>query len=382
MGWDDEDKGNAWRPKGEKGPADLDAIVRDLQRKLSAFFGGRKSGGGGPDGGMPVNAGVIGFAAVALIGLWALTGFYTVDEAERGVVLRFGAYGRTSQPGLRWHLPWPIESVDTVNTGATETWTYSGSMLTRDENIVDVDLIVQYRRTDPESYLFSLRDPETTLRDVTASAIREIIGKNLLDFILTDGRPEVAARTQDLLQSTLDSYGIGITVYEVNMQEANFPAEVESSVQDAIKAREDRERAILEAQAYSNDILPRARGAAARQRENAEAYRAETIANAEGEADRFVQIMGAYQNAPDVTRERLYIETLEEVLENSSKVLVDSGEGGNSNLLYLPLDRLVEGRRANRGSSSSSSEQESQQSAPPVPASEFEISRSRERSSR
>lgn len=382
MGWDDEDKGNAWRPKGEKGPADLDAIVRDLQRKLSAFFGGRKSGGGGPGGDMPVNAGVIGFAAVALIGLWALTGFYTVDEAERGVVLRFGAYDRTSQPGLRWHLPWPIESVDRVNTGATETWTYSGSMLTRDENIVDVDLIVQYRRTDPENYLFSLRDPETTLRDVTASAIREIIGKNLLDFILTDGRPEVAARTQDLLQSTLDSYGIGITVYEVNMQEANFPAEVESSVQDAIKAREDRERAILEAQAYSNDILPRARGAAARQIENAEAYRAETIANAEGEADRFVQIMGAYQDAPDVTRERLYIETLEEVLENSSKVLVDSGEGGNSNLLYLPLDRLVEGRRASGESSSSSSEQESQRPAPPVPASEFEISRSRERSSR
>lgn len=387
MAWDDDNKkGNdSWRPKGDKGPADLDAIVRDLQRRISGWFSGRKGGGSG--GNNPLNAGIIGFAFVALIGVWALTGFYTVDEAEQGVVLRFGNHVDTTQPGLRWHLPWPIEAAETVNTGATETWTYQGSMLTRDENIVIVDLIVQYRRTNPVAYLFSLREPETTLRDVTASAIREIIGKNGLDFILTDGRPEVASRTQELLQTTLDTYGTGITVYEVNMQEANFPAEVESAVQDAIKAREDRERAILEAQAYTNDILPRARGNAARQIEEAEAYRARKIANAEGEADRFVQVMGAYQNAPDVTRERLYLETLEQILADSSKVLIDQGEGGggSNNLLYLPLDQLMRGRSTADSSSDSSSSSSSSSSSDPQSVSMpsgVEISSSRQRTSR
>ena len=364
MAWDDEDKGNPWRPRGEKGPADLDAIVRDFQRKLAGLFGGRRGGGagsGGESGGPSISAGVLGFGAVVLVGLWALTGFYKIDAAERGVVLRFGEYSATTQPGLRWHLPWPLERVEKINTGATERWTYQGSMLTRDENIVNVDLVVQFRRTDPLQYLFSLRNPEDTLRDVTASAIREIVGKNELDFILTEGRAEIASQTQDLLQGTLDLYETGITVYEVNMQEANFPREVEISVQDAIKAREDRERAILEAEAYSNDVLPRARGAAARQLQNAEAYRARVIADAEGEADRFVSILGAYRRAPGVTRERLYLETLEQVLGSSTKVLVDT-EGSN-NVLYLPLDQLGPRRRnpindafqANSGPSAQSS---------------------------
>lgn len=350
MGWDDGDKGNPWRPNGDKGPADLDAIVRDFQRKLSALFGGR--GGRGPDiggGGAKLGSGLLGFAFVILVGLWALTGFYKVDAAERGVVLRFGQYQTTTQPGLRWHLPWPVERIETINTGETMRWPYQGSMLTRDENIVNVEVIVQYRRTDPYAFLFSLRDPEETLRDVTASAIREIIGKNELDFILTEGRLEIAAQTQELLQSTLDSYGTGITVYEVNLQDANFPAAVEASVQDAIKAREDRERAILEAESYRNDVLPRARGAAARQVQDAEAYKAQVIADAEGESDRFVQILREYEKAPAVTRERLYIETLEEILSNSTKVLVDT-EGGN-NLLYLPLDQLM--RRDSLGPGSS-----------------------------
>jgi membrane protease subunit HflK len=215
-------------------------------------------------------------------------------------------------------------------------------MLTRDENIVNVDLVIQFRRSDPEAFVFNMRDPEAALLDVTASAIREVIGRNLLDFILTDGRPEVARDAQDLLQSTLDSYGAGITIYEVNLVEANFPAEVEESVQDSIRAREDRARRILEAEEFSNDILPRARGEASRRRQDAEAYRAQVVADAEGEADRFTQILAEYQKAPDVTRERLYIETLEEILRNSTKVLVDT-EGGN-NLLYLPLDQLVQRR--------------------------------------
>ncbi|WP_428103472.1 FtsH protease activity modulator HflK [Candidatus Rariloculus sp.] len=342
MGWDDKDKDNPWKPGGDKKPADLDAIMRDFQRKVAGIFGGNRDPGRGQNGRRSLNSGLLGIAAVIVVGIWALTGFYKVDAAERGIVLRFGQYTATTSPGLRWHLPWPIETVELVNTSVTERWPYQGSMLTRDENIVIVDLIVQYRRADPYAYMFSLRDPEDTLRDVTASAIREIIGKNDLDFILTEGRADVSAQTHDLLQNTLDSYGTGITVYEVNLQEANFPREVEGSVQDAVKAREDRERRILEAESYSNDILPRARGAAARQLQDAEAYRARAIADADGEADRFVAILAEYQKAPNVTRERLYIETLEEVLSNSTKVLIDT-EGGN-NLLYLPLDQLTRRR--------------------------------------
>ena len=208
-----------------------------------------------------------------------------------------------------------------------------------DENIVNVALVVQFRRTDPQSFMFNLRNPEATLEAATASAIREVIGRNVLDFILTDGRAEVSQQAQDLLQATLDSYEAGITIYEVNLVNAEFPSEVEVAVQDSIRAREDRERRILEAQTYSNDILPRARGEAERRRQEAEAYREQVVADAEGESDRFTQILAEYQKAPGVTRERMYIETLEEVLRTSTKVLVDT-EGGN-NLLYLPLDQLV-----------------------------------------
>src|SRR5690606_2472624 len=291
----------------------------------------------------PVRATLAAAGAAVLLAVWALSGIYVVDAAERGVVLRFGAYQATTLPGLRWHLPWPIETVEKINIGETVSWRYDGSMLTRDENIVNVNLVVQYRRTDPQAFLFNMRDPERTLYDVTASAIRETVGKNELDFILTEGRNEIAAQTQELLQATLDAYGAGITVYEVNLQEAQFPREVEVAVQDAIKAREDRERRILEAEAYRNQILPQARGEAERQRQEAEAYRARVIADAEGEADRFLQILAEYRAAPEVTRERIYLETLEEVLGNSTKVLVNT-EGGN-NMLYLPLDQLRERNR-------------------------------------
>jgi membrane protease subunit HflK len=358
MAWDDGNNKDPWRSRGSKGPADLDAIVKDLQRKLSGFFGGKGRGGGGEgEGGSTgtgpkFGSGLMSFAVVILVGLWALTGFYVVDEAERGVVLRFGQYTRITMPGLRWHLPRPIENALLVNTEEMVRLPYQGSMLTRDENIVDVELIVQFRRTDPEAFLFSLREPEETLRDVTASAIREVIGKNELDFILTEGRAEVATRAQELLQQTLDAYGTGLTVYEVNLQDANFPAEVEESVQDAIKAREDKERSILAAQSYTNAKVPEARGAAARQVQDAEAYRAQVVNDAEGESSRFTQILTEYQRAPEVTRERIYLETLESILANSTKVLVDT-DGGN-NLLYLPLDQLMQ-RREQSGNQSTSS---------------------------
>src|SRR3970040_2506416 len=185
MGWDDGDKGNPWRSDRDKGPADLDAVVRDFQRTRAGLLGGARGGAG--LGGQSLNSGLIGSGLVLLVAIWALTGVYMIDAAERGVVLRFGAYHATTQPGLRWHLPWPIEQVEKINTGATQGLPYQGSMLTRDENIVNIDLVVQYRRTDPENYLFNMRDPENTLRDMTASAIREFVGKNFVDFILTGG---------------------------------------------------------------------------------------------------------------------------------------------------------------------------------------------------
>jgi modulator of FtsH protease HflK len=372
MGWNDGDKGNPWRPERDKGPADLDAVVRDFQRRLAGLFGGGRGGSGGRSSGS-LSSSLVGTGLFLLVALWALTGVYVVDAAEQGVVLRFGAYQATTQPGLRWHLPWPIERVEKVNIGATERLPYQGSMLTRDENIVNVELIVQFRRHDPHEYLFNMRDPENTLRDVTASAIREVIGKNVLDFILTEGRAEVAAQTQELLQATLDTYGAGVTVYEVNLQEANFPREVEGSVQDAIKAREDRERRILEAETYRNQILPVARGDAEVERQNAEAYRAEVVANAEGESERFMQILGEYEMAPEVTRERLYLETLEEILSTSTKVLMDT-EGGN-NVLYLPLDQLVQRRRSQPAN-------EPAAVAAPTPMTNNVAPRARERESR
>lgn len=345
MAWDDGEKKNPWRSDKDKGPVDLDAVVRDLQRRLAGLFrGGRGGGGGRSSGDLPLTSGFFASAAVLVAAIWALTGVYVVDEAQRGVVLRFGAFQELTQPGLRWHLPWPIETVERININATEQLPYSGSMLTRDENIVNVDLRVQFRRTDAQKFMFNTREPESTLIDATASAIREVVGRNVLDFILTEGRTEVARETQELLQATLDAYGAGITVYEVNMQDANFPREVESSVQDSIKAREDRERRILEAQSYSNEILPRARGEAAARRQAAEAYRGQVIANAEGESDRFAQILVQYQKTPAVTRERLYLETIEAVFANSTKVLVDT-KGGN-NLLYLPLEQLMQRRAA------------------------------------
>jgi membrane protease subunit HflK len=342
MAWDDGEKKNPWRSDKDKGPVDLDAVVRDLQRRLAGLFRGGRGGGGRGPGDQPLTSGFFASAAVLVVVIWALTGFYQVDEAQRGVVLRFGAFQELAQPGLRWHLPWPIESVERININATEQLPYSGSMLTRDENIVNVDLRVQFRRTDAQKFLFNTREPENTLIDATASAIREVVGRNVLDFILTEGRTEVARETQELLQATLDAYGAGITVYQVNLQDANFPREVESSVQDSIKAREDRERRILEAQSYSNEILPRARGEAATRRQAAEAYRGEVVANAEGESDRFTQIAAQYQKSPVVTRERMYLETLEAILARSTKVVVDTK--GSNNLLYLPLDQLMERR--------------------------------------
>jgi membrane protease subunit HflK len=352
MAWDDGNNNDPWKPRGNQGPADLDAIVKDLQRKLSGFFGGGNRGGdgGGNGPGARIGSGILSFLVVIALGLWAASGFYTVDEAEQAVVLRFGNHVNTAAPGLNWHLPFPIERVVKINTEEVVSWRYQGSMLTRDENIIIVNVIVQYRRADPEAFLFSLRDPELTLQDVTASAIREIVGKNDLDYILNEGRLDIAAQALSLLQSTLDSYrgeeweSSGITVYEVNMQEAQFPEPVQPAVRDVITASADRERRIYEAETYRNQILPRAEGLAVRQIEDAEAYRAQVVNDAQGESSRFSAILREYQRQPEVTRQRIHLETLEAIYGNSTKVLVDT-DGGN-NLLYLPLDQLQQRRNA------------------------------------
>jgi membrane protease subunit HflK len=283
-----------------------------------------------------------GTVALVLLGVWALTGFYIVDAAERGVVTRFGQYVATTEPGLRWHIPWPIEARQIINVETIEGVTDQTRMLTADENLVDINIAVQYRRAEPVSYAFNVRDPDQTLKEVAESAIREIVGRSKLDFVLEQGRQEITAKTKDLIQRTLDAYKTGIEVTSVNLQGVSVPEQVQSSQRDAIKAREDRERLALEAQAYANDILPKAKGSAARQTEDAAAYKARIVADAEGEAQRFTQLLESYERAPGVVRQRLYFETIEEVFGNTNKVLVDTK--GTGNMVYLPLDKLSEGR--------------------------------------
>lgn len=351
MAWNESGNGkNPWDRGRRDGPPDLDRVLRDLQRKLSGLLRGGRGGGGlggaaGAPGGGSLPWLVIGVVVVG----WLATGFYQVDDAGRGVVLRFGRYVETTLPGLRWHLPWPIERVERVNINEIVPFRQQFRMLTRDENIIEVDLSVQYRRADPVQYLFNVRDPDRTLEQVSESAIREVIGKNELDFVLTAGRSEIALQTEKLIQQTLDDYKAGLVVTKVNLQDANFPSQVQAAVQDAIKAREDRERLSFEAQKYANEIVPLARGEAVRRQNEAEGYRQRVIADAQGEASRFTQLLAEYEKAPAITRKRIYLDVLEEIYGNANKVLLDTRGSGNSNLVYLPLEKLLEQREAQGG---------------------------------
>ena len=347
MAWNDPGRNrNPWGNRPDRGAADLDEALRNLQQKLAGMFGGQGGGGAGGGEGGGGDATMRGFGAgtvvLVLVAIWAATGLYKVDAAERAVVTRFGQYVGTTEPGLRWHLPWPIETRQIVNVESVEGFSDQTRMLTSDENLVDINIAVQYRRAEARAYAFNVRDPESTLGEVSESAIREIVGRSRLDFVLEEGRQEIAARTKELIQRTLDSYETGIEVTSVNLQGVAVPEQVATAQRDAIKAREDKERLALEAQAYANDILPKARGSAARQLEDAQAYRARITADAEGEAERFSKLLAAYERAPGVTRQRLYFETLEQVLGNTNKVLVDTKGAGN--MMYLPLDKLMERR--------------------------------------
>ena len=345
MAWNDPGRNRSpWGNRPDRGAADLDEALRNLQRRLTGLFGGGAGGTGGNAGG---GGGALrGFGAgtvvLVLLAVWAATGLYKVDAAERAVVTRFGKYVGTTEPGLRWHLPWPIETRQIVNVESIEGFSNQTRMLTSDENLVDINIAVQYRRAEARPYAFNVREPESTLGEVSESAIREIVGRSRLDFVLEEGRQEIAASTKELIQRTLDSYQTGIEVTSVNLQGVAVPEQVSSAQRDAIKAREDKERLGLEAQAYANDILPKARGSAARQLEDAQAYKARIVADAEGEAERFLKLLQAYERAPGVTRQRLYFETVEEVFGNTNKVLVDTK--GTGNMIYLPLDKLTDRR--------------------------------------
>ena len=286
----------------------------------------------------------IGVIIAVIVVLWSLSGIYKVDDAERGVVMQFGRYHSTTMPGLHWHIPFPIQNVDMVNVAAVESYKHQTRMLTADENLVIVDTVVQFRRADPIAFLFNVRNPLATLAEVSESAIREIVGSATLDFVVTEGRAEIAERTKVLIQGVLDDYGAGLEVTSVNLQDANFPPQVQASVEDVIKAREDKERLALEAQSYANDIVPRARGNAARQVLDAEAYTARVVADARGESARFEALLDEYLKAPEVTRERLYLETVESVYGSTNKVLIDAD--GSGNLLYLPMNELLKGQRS------------------------------------
>ena len=333
MAWNEPGNGkDPWKRDGDQ-PNDLDQIVQQWQRRLGGIFGGRGGGraAGGGGGGY--------ILAILLVVAWGITGFYRVDEAERGVVQRFGAFTETTLPGLHWHIPFPIERVDLVNANQVSNYAYRTEMLTADEQYVNIDMVVQYRRTDPVAFSFNVVEPELTLQDVTESALREVVGTSELEVLIAARRDEIASRTQEVLQNTLDSYGAGLTITSISLENVNYPEAVQAAVDDAQKARNDSERFQLEADRYARDVVPRARGEAARILEDAKAYRDRVIADAEGEAGRFEALLAEYQKAPEVTRERLYIDAIEEVYGRSNKVFMDAE--GSGNLLYLPLDRML-----------------------------------------
>ena len=348
MGWNEPPGGNngkdPWGSKGGRknsgdGPPDLDEIVRKMQQSLGGIFGRTSSNGSANGGGSSLP---VAFILIAIMAWLVFDSFYAIDEQERGVVLRFGEHVADLPPGLSLRFPRPIEKVIKVNVGQLRSISHQATMLTQDENIVDVEVAVQWKIRDPADYLFNLLAPAATLRQVTESAVREVIGKSKLDFVLTEGRSEIAQRQEVLIQEIMDIYKSGVVIAKVEMQTAKPPDEVKAAFDDAIKAREDEQKSVNQAEAYRNDTIPKARGGAARLREEANAYKAKVIAMAEGEASRFEQLLAEYQLAPEVTRQRLYLDAIESVLSNSSKVLIDS-ENSNS-LMYLPIDKLMERR--------------------------------------
>ncbi|PXW86132.1 protease FtsH subunit HflK [Nitrosomonas sp. Nm84] len=342
--------------KGDSGPPDLDDVLRNVNKKINNIFGQKKGGGDddGPRDKAPKqqSGGNIALILGLLVVVWLGSGFYIVEEGHRGVVLRFGQFVETAPAGLRWHLPYPVEKVEIVNVSQVRTVEIGyrnnvrskvlreSLMLTDDENIIDIQFAVQYILNDPEKFLFKNRSPDDAVLQAAETAIRQVIGKSKMDYVLYEGREQVAAKATQLMQKILDRYEIGISISKVTMQNAQPPEQVQAAFDDAVKAGQDRERQKNEGQAYANDVIPRAVGNAARLIQESEGYKQRVIVSAEGDARRFEQILVEYSKAPTVTRERLYLDMMQQVLSNTSKILVDQKSGNN--LLYLPLDKLIQ----------------------------------------
>lgn len=323
---------------GRQGPPDLDEALRKLQDSLNGIFGGKKSSGSG-NGSAAGGLGLIGIALAVLAALWLYSAVYVVDEQEQAVVLRFGKYYETVGPGLNIYFP-PIDRKFQENVTRERAYSAQGQMLTEDENIIEVPLTVQYRISNLQDFVLNVDQPEVSLQHATDSALRHVVGSTAMDQVLTEGRELMASEVKERLQRFLDNYRTGISVTQVNVQSAAAPREVQEAFDDVIRAREDEQRAKNQAEAYANGVVPEARGQAQRIIEDANGYRDEVIARAQGEAERFSKLLTEYRKAPEVTRERLYLEAMQEVFSNTSKVLV-TGDKGQNNLLYLPLDKMV-----------------------------------------
>src|SRR6056297_796679 len=347
MPWNEPGRGGGngqdpWKGGGQQ-PPDLDEVFANVQKRLKKIMGG----GGGDDGGdgssqgpgSGPGLGAIIALVVVLAGIWtAWNSVHIIDESERGVVLRFGEYTRTMMPGLRFTFPAPIETIEKVNVAQVRSQENQARMLTSDENLIELGFAVQYRVLDPANFLFEVEQPEVTLAEASDSAIREVVGTNQMDFILEQGRGEIASAARELLQQIVERYDAGIEILSFNLQQVRPPNQVQAAFDDVVRAREDQVRFANEAQAYANQVIPEARGRSARIMEEAQGYRDSVIAQAEGEADRFVAVYEEYAKAPEVTRQRLYLQELESLYSTTPKVLLDANS--SNNLLYLPLDRL------------------------------------------
>jgi len=345
------------RPRGgnNQGPPDLDEAFRKLQDKLNDMFGGKKrpnNGGSNSGDGRRGGFGLLGLAVIVLLGFWLYNAIYVVDEQEQAVILRFGQYHRTVGPGLNFYLP-VLERKFQENVTRERAYSKQGQMLTEDENIIEVPLTVQYRISNLQDFVLNVANPELSLQQSTDSAVRHVVGSTAMDQVLTQGRELMASEVKERLQSFMDNYQTGITVTQVNLQSAAAPREVQDAFDDVIRAREEEQREKNQAESYANGVVPEARGQAQRILEDASGYREEVIARAEGEAKRFSQLLAEYQKAPQVTRERLYLDSMQGLLSNSSKILLSGGgeKGGQNSLIYLPLDKLMENRAATAGSS-------------------------------
>ncbi len=345
-----------WGKRGRTGPPDLDEVWRNVVRRFNELFGRKEPADSGDDGPPPKRQLPLGSAGLLLalvLVVWLVSGSYIVDEGRRGVVTRFGRYTETTTPGLRWHLPFPVEAVEVIDFSQVKTVEIGyrngnpknkiareSLMLTDDENIIDIQFAVQYNLKSAPDFVFNTRKPDDIVFQVAQTAMSEVVGRSQMDYVLYEGRAQIAAETEKLMQTMLDKYGTGVYIQKVTLQNTQPPEQVQAAFDDAVKASQDRERQKNEGQAYANDIIPRARGMASRLMQEAEGYNASVVQRAEGDASRFKQVLVEYLRAPAVTRERLYLDMMQTVLGNSSKVLIDQ-KSGTGNLLFLPLEQLL-----------------------------------------